>query len=89
MYPHEFVDKEETSRLIMEIINKLSEEKRLVILMYYYQEMSTTEIAETLEMPLTVLTSIFSKAAQGVNAPAFSAISQSVLGAPTAVGATA
>ena len=123
LVPHEFVDKEETSRLIMEIINKLSEEKRLVILMYYYQEMSTTEIAETLEMPLatvkykllvarreikeelekldrngtrlhaalplTVLTSVFSKAAQDINVPAFSAISQSVLGAPTAVGATA
>ncbi len=122
LVPHEFVEKEETSRLIMEIINKLSEEKRLVILMYYYQEMSTAEIAEALEMPLTtvkykllvarreikeelekldrngtrlysalpltVLPSVLSKAAQGINAPAFSAISQSVLGASAAAAGT-
>lgn len=55
LIPHEFVDKNETSRLLIEVINKLPENKRLVILMYYYQEMSTKEISETLELPLTTV----------------------------------
>ncbi len=55
LIPHEFVDKKEASRLIMEIINKLPENKRLVILMYYYQNMQTKEIAEELELPLTTV----------------------------------
>ena len=53
--PHESVDSKETSRLVMEIINKLSEDKRLVILMYYYQSMSVAEISETLELPVTTV----------------------------------
>lgn len=53
--PHELVDKKETSRLLMEIINGLAEDKRLIILMYYYQDMSTTEIADMLELPLTTV----------------------------------
>ncbi len=55
LIPHEHIDKQEASRLIMEIINGLSENKRLVILMYYYQEMSTKEISEALELPLTTV----------------------------------
>ena len=55
LIPHENIDKQEASRLIMEIINGLPENKRLVILMYYYQDMSTKEISETLELPLTTV----------------------------------
>ena len=55
LIPHEFVDKKEASRLIMEIINKLPENKRLVILMYYYQNTQTKEISEELELPLTTV----------------------------------
>ncbi len=55
LIPHENIDKQEASRLIMEIINELPENKRLVILMYYYQDMSTKEISETLELPLTTV----------------------------------
>ena len=55
LIPHEYVDKQEASRLLMGIINKLPENKRLVILMYYYQSMNTYEIAETLELPLTTV----------------------------------
>lgn len=53
--PHENIDKQEASRLIMEIINRLPENKRLVILMYYYQEIPTKDIAEALELPLTTV----------------------------------
>lgn len=51
--PHESVDTKETSRLLMEIINGLSEDKRLCVLMYYYQDMSVKEIAEALELPVS------------------------------------
>lgn len=53
--PHESVDTKETSRLLMEIINGLSEDKRLCILMYYYQDMSVKEIAEVLELPVSTV----------------------------------
>ena len=55
LIPHEFVDKQEASRLIMQIINGLPENKRLVILMYYYQNMSTNEIADSLGLPVSTV----------------------------------
>lgn len=53
--PDQSADSKETSRLLMEIIDRLSEEKRLCILMYYYQEMSVGEIAEALQLPVTTV----------------------------------
>lgn len=53
--PQEAIDAKETGRLLMEIINRLSEDKRLCILMYYYQDMSVKEIAETLELPVSTV----------------------------------
>ncbi len=53
--PQESVDTKETSRILMELINGLSEDKRLCILMYYYQDMSVKEIAETLELSVSTV----------------------------------
>ena len=53
--PHEVVESKETSRLVMEIIDRLPEDKRLIVLMYYYQEMMVKEIAEALELPVTTI----------------------------------
>ena len=53
LIPHESIDKKEASRLIMEIINSLDENKRLVIMMYYYNGMSTREIAEALDLTVS------------------------------------
>ena len=53
--PEQSADSKETSRLLMEIIDRLSEEKRLCILMYYYQEMSVGEIAEALQLPVSTV----------------------------------
>lgn len=53
--PEQSADSKETSRLLIEIIGRLSEEKRLCILMYYYQEMSVSEIAEALQLPVTTV----------------------------------
>lgn len=46
--PDVVIDREETSRLIGEIVDTLSEEQRMVVGMFYYEEMSVKEIAEIL-----------------------------------------
>ena len=46
--PEEVLDRKETARLMNEILATLSEEQRLVIGMFYYEEMSVREISEIL-----------------------------------------
>ena len=53
--PEEIVDNKETSKIIMEIIDGLSEDKRLIVIMYYYQDMLVKEIASTLDLPVTTV----------------------------------
>lgn len=47
--PEKLIDQKETTRLINEILNSLSEEQRVVIGMFYYEQMSVKDIAEVLE----------------------------------------
>ena len=47
--PEESIDYSTTKELMQEILNHLSEDQRLCVLMYYYDEMSVGDIAETLE----------------------------------------
>ena len=47
-YPELVMDRKETTRLMNEILGTLSEDQRLVIGMFYYEEMSVREIAEIL-----------------------------------------
>ena len=46
--PEAVLDRKETARLLQEILATLSEEQRLVIGMFYYEEMSVRDIAQTL-----------------------------------------
>lgn len=46
--PEEVLDRRETTRLMNDILGTLSDEQRLAIVMYYYEEYSIREIAETL-----------------------------------------
>ena len=46
--PEAMMDQEETKRLIREIIDELPEDQRAVIGMYYYEELSVKEIAQTM-----------------------------------------
>lgn len=46
--PEEVMDRQETTRLMNEILDSLSEEQRIAIGMFYYEQMSVKEIAETL-----------------------------------------
>lgn len=47
--PEATIDQQETSRLVKEILNVLPDEQRIVIGMFYYDQMSVSEIAEELE----------------------------------------
>ena len=46
--PEAVIDRDETSRLIREILNDLPDEQRAVISMFYYEQLSVKEIAEEL-----------------------------------------
>lgn len=48
--PEESMDRKETSRLINEILDSLTDEQRIVIGMYYYQHLKIKEIADQLEI---------------------------------------
>lgn len=48
--PDLVVDQGETKRLVQEMIDSLSEEQKICIMMFYIQELSVKEIAETLQV---------------------------------------
>lgn len=59
--PEENLDQNELQRTVMEVLDELNEEKRACVLMMYFEELSVSEIAETLEIPEgTVKTRLFS-----------------------------
>lgn len=47
--PEEYVDYQETKRLMNDILQNLPEDQRLCILMYYYEELSVQDIAQALD----------------------------------------
>ena len=47
--PEEVLDRKETARLMKQILGSLSEDQRLVIGMFYYEEMGVRQIAELLD----------------------------------------
>ena len=48
--PEMAMDQQEAKRLVMEILDHLPEDQRVVIGMFYYEEMSVKDIAQTLEV---------------------------------------
>ena len=46
--PEKVIDNAETRRMIVELIDRLPDEQRMCVMLYYYDEMKTREIAETL-----------------------------------------
>ena len=49
--PEAVIDQKETTRLMREILDSLSEDQRMVIGMYFYEELSVREIAALLDCP--------------------------------------
>ena len=59
--PEESLDQNELQQTVLEVLDELNEEKRACIMMMYFEELSVSEIAETLEIPEgTVKTRLFS-----------------------------
>lgn len=59
--PESSLDQSELQRTVMEVLDELNEEKRACVLMMYFEELSVSEIAQTLEIPEgTVKTRLFS-----------------------------
>ena len=48
LLPQAVIDNKETKRIIMECIDRLPEDQRICVLMYYYDELSIKEIAQSL-----------------------------------------
>jgi len=48
--PVDIIEKEEMARIIADILEELSEKERLVIALYYYEELTQKEIAEVLSI---------------------------------------
>ncbi|ADW18387.1 RNA polymerase, sigma 28 subunit, SigD/FliA/WhiG [Desulfobulbus propionicus DSM 2032] len=48
--PDDLLEKEEMTRVMAEILEELSEKERLVIALYYYEELTQKEIAEVLSV---------------------------------------
>ncbi|MDY0389337.1 FliA/WhiG family RNA polymerase sigma factor [Desulfobulbus oligotrophicus] len=48
--PNELIEQSEMSRLLAELIEELAEKERLVVALYYYEELTQKEIAEILEV---------------------------------------
>lgn len=53
--PEASVDKSELHKIVMSVLDELSEEKRACVLMYYFEECSVNDIAETLDVPVSTV----------------------------------
>lgn len=57
LLPENVLDREETQRLLNEMLDALPEEQRICLILYYVEEMSTGEIAEELGVPVATVKS--------------------------------
>lgn len=60
--PSQQVEMEEAKEVLLDSINKLPEQERLVIALYYYEEMTLKEIGETLRISESRVSQIHTKA---------------------------
>lgn len=60
--PDEHIEKQETSRILGEMIDNLPEKERLVLTLYYYEELTLKEIANILKVSESRASQIHSKA---------------------------
>jgi RNA polymerase sigma factor for flagellar operon FliA len=59
--PDKYVEEEELKKIISDIISKLKERERLVITLYYYEELSMKEIGEILGLTESRISQIHTK----------------------------
>jgi RNA polymerase sigma factor for flagellar operon FliA len=59
--PDEVLDKTETKEILVKALEKLNERDRLVITLYYFEELNFKEIAETLDLSIGRVSQIHTK----------------------------
>ncbi len=62
MQPDKVVEKAELKKLLMEVLETLTEKEKKVILLYYYEEMTLKEISQVLEVSESRVSQLHSKA---------------------------
>ena len=62
LLPEEVTENKSVKKLVMSCVDKLPEEQRMCVVMFYYDELSVNEIAETLCIPVGTVKSRLSKA---------------------------
>ncbi len=60
--PSQHVEMEEAKEILLDSVNRLPEQERLVIALYYYEEMTLKEIGETLRISESRVSQIHTKA---------------------------
>lgn len=58
----ELIEKEESKSLLLDLVNGLTEQERLVVALYYYEEMTLKEIGEALHISESRVSQIHTKA---------------------------
>ena len=62
--PDKKLDKETTKAILIKAVDKLNEQERLVVSLYYYEELTQEEIAEVLELSTARISQIHKKSIQ-------------------------
>lgn len=62
MQPDKVVEKEEVKKLLLEVLESLTDKEKKVILLYYYEDMTLKEISQVLEVSESRVSQLHSKA---------------------------
>ena len=62
MQPEKVVEKEELKRILLEVIETLTEKEKMVITFYYYEELTLKEISQVMEVSESRVSQLHSKA---------------------------
>lgn len=62
MQPEKVVEKEELKRLLLEVLETLTEKEKKVITLYYYEELTLKEISQVMEVSESRVSQLHSKA---------------------------
>ena len=62
MQPEKVVEKEELKRILLEVIETLTEKEKMVITLYYYEELTLKEISQVMDVSESRVSQLHSKA---------------------------
>ena len=62
MQPDRVVEKEELKKLLLEVLETLTDKEKKVILLYYYEEMTLKEISNVMDVSESRVSQLHSKA---------------------------